>query len=363
MRELWLKVDPSLSSEAKSNIVKATTKYCDGYVIVGEDADLVREIWRGKLASKHGGDVVLVDSPQEVVEAKNKGKEAMALIDLKSPEDLKVVSEYVESSCDYIAVKCEDWKVIPVENLIAHTRGKAKLLAFVSSVEETKLMLETLELGVDGVVVEGASAEAVGPIYQVVKSTRTRVDELEEAEKIRLTVAKIVGTKQLGSGARVCVDTCELMREGEGMLVGCQSSGLFLVQAEVQETPYVASRPFRVNAGPVAQYILAPGNKTRYLSELKSGEEVLIVDREGRVRSANVCRVKIEWRPMMLIEAEHEGRRLKVILQNAETIRVVTPEGSKSVTDLTEGDEVLLYVQKGGRHFGMLVEEERVIEA
>ena len=363
MRELWLKIDPSSTSEAKSDIVKATAKYCDGYVVVDEDVELIRKIWSGKLASKRGGDIFLVESPQEALEAKSEGKPCMALVHLKSPKDLETVSEYLEASCDYIAVKCEDWRVIPVENLIAQTRGKTKLLAFVSSIEEAKLMLETLEIGVDGVLVEKAKANAVESISQVVKSTRTRVTELEEVERLRLIVAKVAETRQLGSGARVCVDTCELMKEGEGMLVGCQSSGLFLVQAEVQETPYVASRPFRVNAGPVAQYILAPGNKTRYLSELKAGEEVLIVDREGRARSATVCRVKIEWRPMILIEAEHEGRRFKVILQNAETIRVVTPEGSKAVTDLEEGDEVLLYVQEGGRHFGMLVEEERVIEA
>ena len=152
MRELWLKIDSSLPSEAKSNLVKATAKYCDGYV-VEEDAGLVREIWGGKLASRRDGDIVLVDSPQEVLEVKGEGKQAMVLIHLKSPGDMKTVSDYVEVSCDYVAIKCEDWKVIPIENLIAQSRGKTKILAFVSSVDEAKLMLETLEIGVDGVSV------------------------------------------------------------------------------------------------------------------------------------------------------------------------------------------------------------------
>ncbi len=74
-------------------------------------------------------------------------------------------------------------------------------------------------------------------------------------------------------------------------------------------------------------------------------------------------RVKIEWRPMLLIEAEYEGRKIKTIVQNAETIRLVTREGSKSVAELKAGDEVLVYItEEGGRHFGTLVKEEMVIE-
>jgi 3-dehydroquinate synthase II len=177
-----------------------------------------------------------------------------------------------------------------------------------------------------------------------------------------LVPAEIVGLKEIGTGARACVDTCDLMKPGEGILVGCQSSGLFLVQAEVHESPYVETRPFRVNAGPISLYTLSSPTRTRYLSELKAGDEVLIVDREGKVRSTNVARVKIEWRPMVLVEAEYGGRRIKTIVQNAETIRLVTEEGSKSVAELKTGDKVLAHVVEGGRHFGTLVKEETVIE-
>ena len=362
MREIWIKIEKELPLEAKSTLIQNTVKYCDGYIVEPKDIDLLRQSGANRIASKSGGDILLVESIDEAIEAKSKGYQTIAVINIKDSRDLGRVSEYAEIPCDYIAIKCSDWKVIPVENLIAQIHGKCKLLAFVSNVDEAKLMLETLEIGVDGVVIEESNPEAVESIYQAVRSTRTRLAELEKTERLALLTAKVVEVKQIGSGARVCVDTCELMREGEGMLVGCQSSGLFLVQAEVLETPYVAPRPFRVNAGPVAQYVLVPGGKTRYLSELKAGDEVLIVDREGRMRNTNVCRVKVEWRPMLLIEAENKGRRVKAILQNAETIRLVTPEGHKSVTDLKAGDEILVHVQEGGRHFGTLVKEERVIE-
>jgi 3-dehydroquinate synthase II len=76
-----------------------------------------------------------------------------------------------------------------------------------------------------------------------------------------------------------------------------------------------------------------------------------------------VGRVKIEKRPLILVEAEAQGIGIKIILQNAETIHVVTPEGSKPVTELKTGDEVLAHIAaSGGRHFGVAVPDETVIE-
>jgi len=51
-----------------------------------------------------------------------------------------------------------------------------------------------------------------------------------------------------------------------------------------------------------------------------------------------------------------------LIVQNAETVRLISTSGSKSVTDLASGDEVLICIQEGGRHFGTLVTDEMVIE-
>ena len=152
------------------------------------------------------------------------------------------------------------------------------------------------------------------------------------------------------------------MSHGEGRLVGCQSSALFLIQAEVQVNPHVEPRPFRVNAGPISLYILKPNNETCYLSELKAGDEVLVVNREGYFRRVVVSRLKIERRPLTLIEADVNGNRIKTIVQNAETIHFVTKDGSKSIVELKPNDEVLVHHQLGGRHFGVLVEEETVIE-
>jgi 3-dehydroquinate synthase II len=152
------------------------------------------------------------------------------------------------------------------------------------------------------------------------------------------------------------------MKPGEGMLVGSQSAGLFLVEAEVHRNPHVEPRPFRVNAGPVSSYVLTPGWKTRYLAELTAGDEILIVDRSGVTRTGHIGRVKIERRPMVVVETEVERRTFSTILQNAETVRLVSDSTSIPVSDLKQGSLVLLRVEEGGRHFGTLVADEMVIE-
>jgi 3-dehydroquinate synthase II len=182
-----------------------------------------------------------------------------------------------------------------------------------------------------------------------------------EREQLDLSWATVTAVEQTGSADRVCVDTGSLLDHDEGMLVGSMSRGLFFVHAETADSPYVASRPFRVNAGAVHAYVRTPGGGTSYLSEVTSGDEVQVVDLEGRTREAVVGRAKIEKRPMFRVEAEAEdGDRIETLLQNAETIKVPTRDGRKAVTDLEAGDELLVYREGGGRHFGETVEESIV---
>jgi len=145
---------------------------------------------------------------------------------------------------------------------------------------------------------------------------------------------------------------------GQGMLVGNSSSALFLVHSESIENPYVTPRPFRVNAGPVHAYTRIPGGKTKYLSELSAGDQVLIVDFKGNTTTGIVGRLKIEKRPLMLVKAVIGDKEISSIVQNAETIRLTDPQGKAlSVVSLVPGDKVLAAVEEGGRHFGIKIEE------
>lgn len=271
------------------------------------------------------------------------------LIQIRNKEDEQ---KAINFAGEQLLLEFPEQKIIPLENLIAELRGTTRILVKVSSAKEVKTAMETLELGADGVVVE------TDDIKEVQKTIEVIISEY----RIELEEAKITGVKEIGLGARACIDTCDIMVEGEGMLVGSSSQGMILVQAEVMKNPFVAPRPFRVNAGAISLYTLSSNNKTKYLEEIKAGDEVLIVNRRGETRASNLVRSKIEFRPLLLIEAESKGKVAKAVLQNAETIRVVTPEGSKAVTELKQGDKVIARFEFGGRHFGTLVKEEQVIE-
>jgi 3-dehydroquinate synthase II len=146
---------------------------------------------------------------------------------------------------------------------------------------------------------------------------------------------------------------------GEGLLVGSRSNFMFLVHNESVGSSFTSPRPFRINAGAVYCYTIAPEEKTKYLSEIESGSEVLIVHSNGHARRVTVGRSKIETRPLRLIRAEIDGETGTVILQNAETIRLLTKEVALlPVTEAKVGEHILAYSKpQSGRHFGIEVEE------
>ncbi|MBQ7739178.1 MAG: 3-dehydroquinate synthase II family protein [Desulfovibrionaceae bacterium] len=243
------------------------------------------------------------------------------------------------------------WEIIPVENLLAQND---RLMVEVSHVDEAILAQGILERGVYGVVLLPETKTDLKTIIN-----RCKLSQKEEL----LQEATITRVQPVGLGHRVCVDTLSLLKTGQGMLCGNSSAFTFLVHAETEHNEYVAARPFRINAGGVHAYARLPHDKTCYLQELVAGREVLIVDHSGQTYVATVGRVKIEVRPMLLIEATTETENgLKigtVFLQNAETIRLTSPEGLPlSVVSLERGDRVLCRVDEPGRHFGMRIVED-----
>lgn len=344
---LWVRADYSRPWEERKKLVtSALESGADAVVVRDGEEEKVRELGKIAVVSEGGGADIVLFSDVAAAEV-SKSKSAL-FREIKTKDD-EVALSSVGGRVDYIVVKAVDWKVIPLENLIAALRNRSKLLADVSSVDEAKLALETLEVGVDGILFSGSVAD--------IKAVKELMDSIESI-KLSLSAAEVRGVKAVGMGDRVCVDTCSMFVGAEGMLVGSQSNAFFLVHAENIETPYVAPRPFRVNAGAVHSYVLGPDGRTRYLSELASGDEVLAVDFRGVGRPMIAGRCKIERRPLILVEAEAGGKVFSVVLQNAETIRLVSPEGKPiSVAALKPGDSVLVYLEEGGRHFGIKIKE------
>ena len=347
MKQFWLEPSPDLSEDHIRQIVEEAKprtivlpKMVTGLPV--------------KVASRvEGADILVTCDIAAAHAAKERGIPVALQISIKNRNDVEKGLRFLEADPEYLLVECPNWKIIPVENLIAEARGRSKILARTRSFQESRTALSILEQGTDGISLTPDDPSDI---------IKTRDLILEQPEPVSLSIAKVTRFQSIGTGARVCVDTCEILRDGEGLLTGSSSQGLFLVEGEVHSNPHVNPRPFRVNAGPVALYLLAPRGKTQYLSELSAGQSVLLVDKEGRTRTVDVARVKIERRPLMLIEASVGSDSVKTIVQNAETVRLVNRDGSKSISDIRPGDEVLVRYEEGGRHFGTRVPDEMIIE-
>ena len=275
--------------------------------------------------------------------------EETPLVALNAKADEEAVLERLHKG-EHV-VLAHGWEVIPVENLLAQSDS---VLAEAKTLDEARLAAGILERGVAGIVV---SREAVTDLKAIVAQCKLAQGHEE------LLPGVITRVESVGLGHRVCADTLSILRKGQGMLVGNSSAFTFLVHAETERNEYVAARPFRINAGAVHAYVRLPGDKTTYLGEFKAGQEVLIVDANGETSVATLGRVKIEVRPMLLVEAQvtaEDGVKTgAVFLQNAETIRLTTPGGEPvSVVGLKPGDKVLCRLDEAGRHFGMRISED-----
>jgi 3-dehydroquinate synthase II len=325
MKIVWIKASPW----KKEIVTTALESGADGILVPKGYSSKVKKLGVIKTIAVDG-DLKLGKS---VVEWEIKGK-----------ADEEKILELSKSK--KVIVKTKDWTVIPLENLIAQT---GNLIVEVKNSKEAKTMMKVLEKGVDGVLLNTSDINEIKKTIKVVKET---------SERIPLHIAQVTRVEPLGMGDRVCIDTCTNMSIGEGMLIGNSSGGLFLVHSESIENPYVEPRPFRVNAGPVHAYVRVTDGKTRYLSELKSGDEVTVINYKGHCQKSIVGRTKVEKRPLMLIEAECRGKSISTILQNAETIRLTQPNGKPiSVVELKKGSKIMAFLEEAGRHFGMKIDE------
>lgn len=313
--------------------------------------------WNKEIATtaiESGADALVVDKAEDV-------KRLGRITTIAPDGDLKIGTDIAECTITDkasentaaqlgkhkpVIVTTSDWTVIPLENLVAQSEH---IVARVKNADEAAMAIHVLEKGTHGILLSTADPLVVKDVAKLLKSTTGKVG------LVPFTVTKI---QPVGMGDRVCVDTCSILVDGEGMLMGNTSSAMLLVHAETLENPYVAPRPFRVNAGAVHAYILLPDGKTAYLADLATGGQVLVTDGKGTAHAAIVGRVKIEKRPLLLVEAIAGKEKVSLILQNAETIRLVGKDGNAiSVVALKTGDEILGSILEGGRHFGMAVKE------
>ena len=323
MKQFWVDIRPWRKDLATTAIESGAD------ALVVDDAERARELGRVTAIAENGDLIPGKDVFEVDIVDKETEEEALQL-----------------SRTGYVIVRTGDWTIIPLENLVAQSD---RIIATVTNADEAAVALNALERGTAGILLATDDPADIRQVADLIAGLGT------EVTLIPFEVTRIV---PVGMGDRVCVDTCSLLADGEGMLVGNTSSAFLMVHPETLENPYVAPRPFRVNAGAVHAYTLLPDGKTAYLTDLAAGDKVLIAGHTGTTHDAVVGRVKIERRPLLLVEAEAGDAKVSLVLQNAETISLVAEDGGAiSVARLAVGDRVLGSVAEGGRHFGIAVAE------
>ncbi len=301
-----------------------------------------------------GADVVILDSAKfgEPVryQAAYPDVEFGRFVEVVGPETLQMACEAAQRD-RWSVLWFRDPTKIPLEiALAAADKADGSVITEVADVEEATIVFGVLERGSDGVML---APRAVGDATSLKAAAETKQSNLELVE------LEVTGISRVGMGDRAAVDTCTHFREDEGILVGSHSKGMILCCSETHPLPYMATRPFRVNAGAIHSYTVAPHGRTNYLSELEHGKRVLAVDAKGGTRIVTVGRVKIESRPLLAIDAvAPSGLEVNLIVQDDWHVRVLGPGGVVlNATELKAGDKVLGYLPTEERHVGYPIDE------
>ena len=282
------------------------------------------------------------------------GRQVGRVVDVGN-SDGQAKARSMSGSVEWILLELGEWKMIPIENIIAACDGvPTKVAARISSPEQVLGAAFALQIGVDAILV----SEDILPTALIAKSQRGEntedVENLVQTGNVSLTEIEIIEVKEGGIGDRVCVDITSLLEIGEGMLVGSSAASMVMVHGETVESEFVPTRPFRVNAGAAQSYILMADGSTSYLSEVSMGDEVMVVNSNGGSRAATVGRVKIEKRPFILFRWKDENNNeAGALLQQAETVRLVSSSTQLvSITELVKETILLGWTGGVGRHIG-----------
>ena len=280
-------------------------------------------------------------------------------------EERQQYARSLAGTVEWIYLTFEDWSMIPIENVVAACdQTPTRIAAEIIEPLQAHGAGFALEIGVDALVCSENELEA----SLIVKSLRNSTEEIQDEsinenhDTLSLSEVKITSIESGHTGDRVCIDLTSLLEVGEGLLIGSTARSLALIHGETIESTYVPKRPFRVNAGSVEAYTLMADGSTKYLSELISGDKILVVSMQGITRICTIGRLKIETRPFILLRySDEKHNQAHVLLQQAETVRVLDENGAAcSVTELSIGDVIIAYNTNQTRHIGVSVSASSV---
>lgn len=252
---------------------------------------------------------------------------------------------------DLVAIRFKDPTNIPLELVLAKAQHtKTKVAKVVDAVSDAVVSLMTMEAGADIIVLNSADLNDITSLAA----------SAADAQRTQLTLkpASVTRVAHSSMGTRMCVDTTSALTQDEGMILGSTSAGGLVTCSETHFLPYMNLRPFRVNAGALHLYIWGPDDRAVYLSDLRAGSEVLVVNASGHTRAVTVGRVKVERRPLLMIEAEIDGQAVNTFIQDDWHVRMMGAGGEiRPSSEIKPGDQLLGYLDTPGRHVGIRIDE------
>jgi len=124
----------------------------------------------------------------------------------------------------------------------------------------------------------------------------------------KLCAVEIENIKPVGIGDNVCLTMLFNFDKGCSLLAGSFNRALFLTSGYSD----------KVDAGCISTYTLCDDDKTKYLGDLRRGDELLTVNFAGRGLSNEITQIKTEKRQMLLINANYtlSGRNIFELLKS-----------------------------------------------
>ena len=96
------------------------------------------------------------------VAKKSKGKKIGRRFKVSSNKDIENILDSAKKGLDFVVIEVKDWKIIPLENIIAKLhRLHTKIFAIASNPKEARKMFSILDVGVDAVIFSTGSMNEV----------------------------------------------------------------------------------------------------------------------------------------------------------------------------------------------------------
>jgi hypothetical protein len=132
---------------------------------------------------------------------KSRGKKVGRRFKVSSNKDIEKILDSAKKGLDFVIMQVKDWKIIPLENIIAKLHKlHTQIFAIASNPKEARKMFSILDVGVDAVIFNTGSMNAVREALVYLGS-----------KSFDLSAAKIIDIQEVGDGERVCIDTASMI--------------------------------------------------------------------------------------------------------------------------------------------------------